>query len=145
VALLDWLDPAFEEGKYYRCSGHSYFSMSYYNGKQLVDLVQVSSREFGVPFWPNDRGFSGFLRELGGMVSDVEPMALASRNIRGEFVGNVPIAGLLSKLDAGGPYDGWIFGSGLRLYSEKEAEKIPVGFNSKESFTKMDEDGNVAN
>jgi hypothetical protein len=89
VALLDWLDPAFEEGKYYRCSGHSYFSMSYYNGKQLVDLVQVSSREFGVPFWPNDRGFSGFLRELGGMVSDVEPMVLPSRNIRGEFIENV--------------------------------------------------------
>jgi hypothetical protein len=52
---------------------------------------------------------------------------------------------LLSKLDAGAPYDGWIFGSRLWLYSKKEAEKIPVGFNSKESFTKMDEDGNVAN
>jgi hypothetical protein len=33
----------------------------------------------------------------------------------------------------------------LWLYSEKEAEKIPVEFNSKESFVKMDEDGNVAN
>jgi hypothetical protein len=43
------------------------------------------------------------------------------------------------------PYDGWIFRCGLRLYSKKEAEKIPVGFNFKESFTKMDEDGNVAN
>jgi hypothetical protein len=79
------------------------------------------------------------------MVSDVEPIALPSRNIGGEFVGKVPIAGLLSKLDAGAPYNGWIFGGGLRLYSEKEAEKIPVGFNSKESFAKMDEDGNVAN
>jgi hypothetical protein len=108
-------------------------------------LVQVSSGEFGVPLWPHDRGFSGFLRELGGMVFDVEPMALPSRNIRGEFVGNVPITGLLSKLDAGAPYDGWIFGSGFWLYSEKEAEKIPVGFNCKESFAKMDEDGNVAN
>jgi hypothetical protein len=76
------------------------------------------------------------------MVSDVEPMVLPSRNIRGEFVVNVPIAGLLSKLDAGASYDGWIFGSGLWLYSEKETEKIPVGFNSKESFAKMDEDGN---
>jgi hypothetical protein len=65
------------------------------------------------------------------MIPDVEPMALPSRNIRGELVGNVPIAGLLSKLDAGAPYDGWNFGSGLRLYSEKKAEKIPVGFNSK--------------
>jgi hypothetical protein len=79
------------------------------------------------------------------MVLDVEPMALPSGNIRGEFVGNVLIAGLLSKLDANAPYDGWIFGSGLLLYLEKEAEKIPVGFNSKESFAKMDEDGNVAN
>jgi hypothetical protein len=83
--------------------------------------------------------------ELGGMVSNVEPMALPSRNIRGELVGNVPIAGLLSKLDASAPYDGWIFGSGLWFYSKKEAEKIPVGFNSKESFAKMDEDGNMEN
>jgi hypothetical protein len=72
-------------------------------------------------------------------------MVFPSRNIVGEIVGNVPIAGLLSKLDAGAPYDGWIFGCGLRFYLEKEAEKIPVGFNSKESFTKMDEDGNVTN
>jgi hypothetical protein len=79
------------------------------------------------------------------MVFDVEPMALPSRNVGGELVGNVPIAGLLPKLDAGAPYDGWMFGCGLRHYSEKEAEKIPVGFNSKESFAKMDEDGNVAN
>jgi hypothetical protein len=33
----------------------------------------------------------------------------------------------------------------LQLYSEKEAEKIPVGFNSEESFTEMDEDSNMAN
>jgi hypothetical protein len=37
------------------------------------------------------------------MVSDEEPMVFPSRNVRGEFVGNVPIAGLLSKLDAGAP------------------------------------------
>jgi hypothetical protein len=42
------------------------------------------------------------------MVFDVEPMALPSRKVGGEFVGNVPIAGLLSKLDASAPYDGWI-------------------------------------
>jgi hypothetical protein len=51
---------------------------------------------------------------------------------------------LLSNLDAGTPYNGWIFGGGLRLYLEKIAEKIPMEFNSKESFTKMDEDSNVA-
>jgi hypothetical protein len=103
--------------------------MSCYDGYQLVNLVQVSSRGFGVPLWPHDRGFSGFLRELGGMVSDVEPMALPSRNIRGEPIRNVPIAGLLSKLDAGAPYDGWIFGSGLWFYSKRNPEKIPVEFN----------------
>jgi hypothetical protein len=48
-------------------------------------------------------------------------------------------------LDAGTPYDGWIFGCGLQFHSEKEAEKILVGFSSKESFAEMDEDGNVAN
>jgi hypothetical protein len=79
------------------------------------------------------------------MVPDVEPMVFPSRNIGGELVGNVPITGLLSKLDAGAPYDGWSFGSGLRLYLEKEVEKILVGFNSKESFAQMDEDGNVTN
>jgi hypothetical protein len=34
---------------------------------------------------------------------------LPSRNIGGESVGKVLIAGLLSKLDAGAPYNGWIF------------------------------------
>jgi hypothetical protein len=43
------------------------------------------------------------------MVLNVEPMALPSRNIGGEFVGEVPIVGLLSKLDAGAPYNGRIF------------------------------------
>jgi hypothetical protein len=78
------------------------------------------------------------------MVFDVEPMALPSRNIGGEFIGKVSVAGLLSKLDAGAPYDGWIFGGWLRLYPEKIVEKIPMGFNSKECFAKMDEDSNVA-
>jgi hypothetical protein len=64
------------------------------------------------------------------MISDVEPMIFPPRNIGGEFVGNVPIVSLLSKLDAGAPYSGWIFGSGLWFYSEKKLEKIPVGFNS---------------
>jgi hypothetical protein len=78
------------------------------------------------------------------MVSDVEPMVFPFRNVGGEFVGKVSIASLLSKLDANAPYNKWIFGGGLRLYPEKKAEKIPMGFNSKESFAKMDEDSNVA-
>jgi hypothetical protein len=78
------------------------------------------------------------------MVSDVEPMALLSRNVGGEFVENVSIAGLLSKLDAGAPYSGWIFGGGLRLYPKKKAKKIPMGFSSKKSFAKIDKDSNVA-
>jgi hypothetical protein len=51
---------------------------------------------------------------------------------------------LLSKLNAGAPYDGWILGGRLRFYPEEIAEKIPMGFNSKKSFAKMDEDSNVA-
>jgi hypothetical protein len=69
-------------------------------------LVQVSSGEFGVPFWPHDRGFARFFRKLEGMVFDVEPVVLLSRNVGGEFIGKIPIAGLLSKLDAGAPYNG---------------------------------------
>jgi hypothetical protein len=43
---------------------------------------------------------------MGDMVSDVEPMALPYRNVGGEFVGKVSVAGLLSKLVTGVPYDG---------------------------------------
>jgi hypothetical protein len=39
------------------------------------------------------------------MVFDVELVVLPSRNVEGEFIGKVPIAGLLSKLDAGAPYN----------------------------------------
>jgi hypothetical protein len=52
---------------------------------------------------------------------------------------------LLSKLDAGAPYNRWILGAGLWFDAEEEAEKIPVGFNSKKSFTKVNKDGNMAN
>jgi hypothetical protein len=78
------------------------------------------------------------------MVSDVKPMGFPSRDVGGEFVGKISITGLLPKLDAGAPYNGWTFGGGLQLYPEKIAEKIPVGFNSEESFTKVDENSNVA-
>jgi hypothetical protein len=40
------------------------------------------------------------------MVFDVEPVVLPSRNAGGEFIGEVPIVGMLSKLDAGAPYNG---------------------------------------
>jgi hypothetical protein len=107
-------------------------------------LILVPSREFGVPLWPHDRGFTGSFRKLGDMVFDVEPMAFPFRNVGGEFVGKVSITGLLSKLDAGTPYSRWIFGGGLWFYPEQKAEKIPMGFDSKKSFAKMDEDSNVA-
>jgi hypothetical protein len=79
------------------------------------------------------------------MIFDVEPMILPPRNVGGEFVRKVLVAGLLSKLDAGAPYNRWIFGGGLWFYSEKEAEKILMGFNSEEGFTEMNEDCNMAN
>jgi hypothetical protein len=78
------------------------------------------------------------------MISDVEPMAFPFRNIGGEFVGKISVAGLLPKLDAGASYNRWICGGGLWFYPEKKVEKIPIGFNSKKSFAKMDEDSNVA-
>jgi hypothetical protein len=78
------------------------------------------------------------------MVSDVEPMVFLSRDVGGEFVGKIFVTGLLPKLNAGAPYNGWIFGGMLRFYTEEIAEKIPMGFNSKESFTKVDENSNVA-
>jgi hypothetical protein len=42
-------------------------------------------------------------------------------------------------------YNGWILGGGLRFDSEEEAEKVPMGFDSKKGFTKMDENRDVAN
>jgi hypothetical protein len=44
----------------------------------------------------------------------------------------------------GAPYNRWIFGGGLRLYPEQIAKKIPMGFDSMESFAKVDENSNVA-
>jgi hypothetical protein len=79
------------------------------------------------------------------VVFDVEPVVLPSRNVGGEFIGKVPITNLLAKLDAGAPYNGQILGCGLRFYPEKEAEKIPMGFDSEEGFTEMDENCDVAN
>jgi hypothetical protein len=79
------------------------------------------------------------------MIFYVEPMIFPPGNVGGEFVRKVLVAGLLSKLDAGAPYNRWIFGGGLWFYSEKEAEKIPMGFNSKEGFTEMDKDCDMAN
>jgi hypothetical protein len=67
------------------------------------------------------------------MVSDVEPMVFPSRDVGGEFVGKIFITGMLPKLNAGAPYNGWIFGGRLRFYTEEIAEKIPIGFNSKEA------------
>jgi hypothetical protein len=78
------------------------------------------------------------------MVSDVEPMVFPSRDVGGEFVGKIFVTGMLTKLNASAPYNGWIFGGWLRFYTEEKVEKIPIGFNSKESFTKVDENSNMA-
>jgi hypothetical protein len=79
------------------------------------------------------------------MIFDVEPMIFPPGNVGGEFVRKVLIAGLLSKLDAGAPYNRWTFGDGLWFYLKKEAEKIPMGFHSEEGFIKMDKDCDMAN
>jgi hypothetical protein len=44
--------------------------------------------------------------QAGGMVFDVEPVVLPSKNVGGEFIGKVPITSLLSKLDVGASYNG---------------------------------------
>jgi hypothetical protein len=79
------------------------------------------------------------------MIFDVGPMIFPPGNVGGEFVRKVLVAGLLSKPDAGAPYNRWIFGGGLWFYSEKEAEKTPMGFDSEEGFTELDKDCNMAN
>jgi hypothetical protein len=79
------------------------------------------------------------------MIFDVEPMIFPPGNVGGEFVRKLLFAGLLSKLDAGAPYNRWIFGGELWFYSEKEAEKILMGFDSEEGFTEMDKDYDMAN
>jgi hypothetical protein len=57
-----------------------------------------------------------------------------SRKVRGEFVCKIFVAGLLTQLDAGAPHNGKAFGGGLWFDTEEEAEKIPVGFDSKKSL-----------
>jgi hypothetical protein len=70
-------------------------------------------------------------------------MVFLSRDIGGEFVGKISVTGLLPKLDASTLYNGWISGGRLLFYVEEIAEKIPMGFNSKESFTKVNENSNM--
>jgi hypothetical protein len=78
------------------------------------------------------------------MVPDVEPLVFPSGDVRGKFVRKVFVTGMLPKLDAGIPYRRWVIGGRFWLDTEKIAKKIPMGFDSEESFTKVDEDRNVA-
>jgi hypothetical protein len=64
------------------------------------------------------------------MIFDIKRMIFPPGNIGGEFVREVLVTGLLSKLDAGAPYYRWIFLCGLLFHPEEEAERIPVGFDS---------------
>jgi hypothetical protein len=79
------------------------------------------------------------------MIFDIKPMGFPPGNVGGEFVRKILVAGLLSKFDAGAPYNGRILGCGLWFDAEEEAEKILVGFDSKEGFTEMDKNRDVAN
>jgi hypothetical protein len=76
---------------------------------------------------------------MGSMVLDVKPMVLPSRKVGGEFVCEIFVTGLLTQLDAGAPHNGKILGGGLWFDAEEEAEKIPVGFDSKKSIAVIDE------
>jgi hypothetical protein len=79
------------------------------------------------------------------MIFDIKPVIFPPGNVGGEFVRKILVAGLLSELDTGAPYNGRILGGGLWFDAEEEAEKIPVGFDSKEGFTEMDKNRDVAN
>jgi hypothetical protein len=72
------------------------------------------------------------------MVLDIKPMVFPSRKVGGEFVCEIFVAGLLTQLDAGAPNNGKILGCRLWFNAEEEAEKIPAGFDSKESFAEID-------
>jgi hypothetical protein len=78
------------------------------------------------------------------MVHNVEPLLFPPGDIGREFVRYVFLTGMLPKLDANAPYHRWIFCGGLGLHAEKIAEKGPVGLNSEEGFTQVDENRDVA-
>jgi hypothetical protein len=79
------------------------------------------------------------------MIFDIKPVIFSLGNVGGEFVRKILAAGLLSEWDAGAPYNGRILGGELWFDAEEEAEKIPVGFDSKEGFTEMDKNRDVVN
>jgi hypothetical protein len=82
---------------------------------------------------------------VGGHDFRYKPVIFPPGNVGGEFVRKILVIGLLSKLDAGAPYNGWILGGGLWFDTEEEVEKIPVGFNSEKSSSKVNKDRNMAN
>jgi hypothetical protein len=78
------------------------------------------------------------------MIFHIEPVVFPTGKVGGEFVREVLFAGLLTQLDAGASYNRKFFRGRLGFDMEEEAEKIPVGLDSEEGFTEMDENGNVA-
>jgi hypothetical protein len=76
---------------------------------------------------------------MGSMVFDVKPMVFPSRKVGGEFVCEIFVDDLLTQLDADAPHNGKALGGGLWFDTEEEAEKIPVGFDSKKSLAVIDE------
>jgi hypothetical protein len=107
-------------------------------------LVPVPLGGLFVPLQTLDRGLTRSFRKSGGIVSNVESLVFPTRDVGGEFVGKIFVTGMLPKLNASAPYDRWIIGGGLRFHTEEIAEKILTGIDSKESFTKMNENSNVA-
>jgi hypothetical protein len=72
------------------------------------------------------------------VVLDIEPVILPPGKVAGEFVCEIFVAGLLTQLDAGTPRNGKVLCCGLWFDTEEEAKKIPVGFDSEESFAEID-------
>jgi hypothetical protein len=60
-----------------------------------------------------------------------------------QLVRQVLLCGVLAHLDADSSNYSGVVGTRLGLHSEKLPEEYPVGFDPRESFAKMDEDGGV--
>jgi hypothetical protein len=55
MALLDWLEAAFEKCEHDGGTGHSLPLLCLYDVQQFPDLIHVSTGRFKIPLWPHYR------------------------------------------------------------------------------------------
>jgi hypothetical protein len=139
MPLLDRLDATFAKGEHDGGARHSLLLLCLNDTQQLFDFVHLPAGGFKVPFSPDYRWSVRLRWQMGSMVLNVKPVVFPPRKVGGELVCEIFVAGLLTQLDAGAPHNGKILGGGLWFEAEKEAEKVPVGFDSKKSLAVKDE------